>query len=269
MKRIYPLIFILPWVLWLAGCGETRSDIIEKVIFSDDDQWLERDTSEDPYELVEGRCCNDYYPYLLPMDIQIEAIIKPAGDLDYFDIQLSESYAGQLFLRSERDNITLRIFSRDMEEYEFYLDTLSYPQAVVEGIGPVYWTTLYGPLDSLTVLVKGESGKAQGEYTLAWTPVIPVTYLRVERPIFGDRWRRDNRYTIRWQYQGAASSAIFSVALLKGPVVVDVLMRNIILSNQLQWDPSDDLDPGEDYRIMVYLSKDPTTLDLSDEFEIE
>ena len=142
MKRYAHIIFMLPFLLWLAGCDQTQPDVLEKLIFSDDDRWLERDTVEDPFELVGGQCCNDYYPYPLSMNTLIEAMITPAGDLDYFNLQVAADSAAQLFLSSERDNFNMRLFNRELEEYEFLLDTLSY--SLTGDVGPVYWTTLYG-----------------------------------------------------------------------------------------------------------------------------
>ena len=266
MKRHSLFIFMLPFLLWLAGCEQERPDVLEKLIFSDDDRWLERDTVEDPFELVGGQYCNDYYPYPLPIDTVIHAVINPDDDLDYFDIQITGSYAGQLFLSSERDNIHMRLFSPniiDMEEYEFLKDTLFGLRP--EHSEPVYWTTLYGPDIFLAILIAGESGSAKGDYTLEWRRVIPTTDLDLMSPGGGEQWHRMNRHTIQWCQEG---NDPISVALMKGPVMIQSLKQDIRFVNELRWTPPDDLEAGDDYRIMVYLSDDPTTLDISDAFEI-
>ncbi len=263
MKLLYPLTLMLPFVLVSTGCEQTRPEVLRKLIFAEEGDWLERDPGEDPLEWVSGECCNDFNPYPLPIDTLIEAVISPGGDLDYFNLRITDTYAGQLFLQSERDNITMRLFTRDLEEHEFFLETLD--AALAE---PVYWTTVYGPLDSLTVLVAGDSRRSQGAYTLEWRPVIPVTYLAMNYPDSLARWQRGTEYTIRRQYGTVINSRLMSVALIKGPVVVDVLVHDLFPTNRLRWPVPEDLEPGDDYRIMVYLSNEPNTLAISHAFEI-
>lgn len=262
MKRYAHLILMLPFLLWLAGCGESRPDIIEKLIFSDDDRWLERD-GEDPYELVEGQCCNDYNPHPLPIDTTIHPVIDPAADLDYFNLQITGSYAGRLVLTPEDDDIVFRVFNRSMkDEYEALVDTFSNPFADTIG-WPDYWTVLYGPSATFTVLVAG----GKGHYSLGWERIIPTTALLVEQPQAGNQWQRSFNHRIQWRMTLSGYKPV-TVALIKGPVVVDVLRRNIMFVDELDWTPEEDLERGNDYRILVYLSNDPKVMDISDAFEI-
>ena len=250
-------------MLWLAGCEQTRPGVIENLIFSEGDQWLERDDS-DPYEWVEGQCCNDYNPYPLPINTTIQSVIEPEGDLDYFNLQVTCNMAGWLSLWSDEDNITIRIFSRDLEEYEFQHDTL------YNYSGPVYWTTLYGSDTSFTLLVKGESRSDRGGYDLTWKSVIQEDGLEIIYPKSSYRWRRDNTETISWT---AVQSKSVTVALLKGPVIVQFLNSDSDATYyndepKLDWHIPDDLVTGTDYRIMIYFTANPERMNMSDAFEI-
>ncbi len=260
MKRYSHFIFMLPFLLWLVGCEQERPDVLEKLIFSDDDRWLERDTVEDPFELVGGQCCNDYYPYPLPIDTVIHAVINPADDLDYFDIQVTDSYAGRLVLSPEDDNIVFRVFTRTLKT-EYEVDTFDDP--ISDNIGPDYWTVLYGPSATFTVLVAGTGG----DYVLDWERVIPTTTLLVERPQADNQWRRSSEHRIQWRVTLSGYGPV-TVVLMKGPVVVEMLRRDIADVDELNWTPEEDLEKGDDYRILVYLTNDPKVMDISDAFEI-
>lgn len=255
-------------MLWLAGCEQTRPGIIENLIFSEGDQWLERDVQEDPYELVEGQCCNDYNPCPLPIDTTIHPEIAPAGDLDYFHLQITGDSVGQLLLRPEEDNITMRIFSRDLEEYDFLLDTLYSPPAYNFESG--YWTTLYGQDFSFTLLLQGESRSQEGPYSLVWQSVIKDDGLEIIYPKEDYRWRRTNTETIEWT---SHQNEPVSVALLRGPVVVRFFKGDSDAvydedQPELVWHIPDDLEVGTGYRIMVYFTNNPKRMNLSSEFEI-
>lgn len=262
MKSFYLLIIFLPFMLWLAGCEQTRPGVIKNLIFYEGDQWLERDVQEDPYELVGGQCCNDYYPYPLPIDTSIHAVINPADDLDYFNIQITDGYAGRLVLAPMDDDIAFRLFSRGLnEEYAALVDTFSNPSG--DMMSPDFWTVLYGPSATFTVLVAGD----EGHYSLYWERVIPTTTLVVEQPQAGARWQRSFGHSIRWNITLSGDQPV-TVVLIKGPVVVDVLRRDIAFVEELNWTPEEDLERGNDYRILVYLSNDPKVMDISDAFEI-
>ena len=255
--------------LVLGGCEETQPDLLEKIIFTEDASWLERDVAEDPYELVGGECCNDHIPHPLPIDTTIQPVIEPAGDLDYFDLQITGSFAGQLFLLSERDNLTMRLFNRELQEYEEAL-----PGIMFEGqrpgsteIGPGTWTTLYGRDTTFTLLVQSDSRKGQGKYVLTWQRVIPVAYLAMTRPTSGDRWERGVEHTIRWNY-ARLDIMSFDVYLMKGAIMTGVIREALAIATELRWIPDVALEPGDDYRIMVALRDDPTAVDISNAFEI-
>jgi hypothetical protein len=260
------ILFIL---LCCTGCDETSPDVIKNAILSDEDNWLERNVVEDPYELVNDQCCNDYYPKPLDMDIEIQPVISPARDLDYFNLQIPDTaFAGQILLSSERDNLQLRLFTRDLNEFDLLPDSLGTPLAI--GYGPTYLTTL-ARLDTafttFTLLIKGETKRAQGAYVLSWQNVIPTTILDISRPARGEQVHRSESYIIRWS--NSNSSRPVTVALMKGPGVLKILKRDQRYSNQLSWTPADDLEVGDDYRIIVYRSNNPNTLDISDAFEID
>ncbi len=268
MKPIYSLIIFLPLMLWLTGCDETRPGIIKNLIFSEGVQWLERDVQGDPFELVDSLCCNDYYPYPLPIDTTIHPEIAPAGDLDYFNLQVSGNGAGWLSLSSYEDNITMRIFSRDLEEYDFLLDTLD--NSPGDNFEPSYWTTLYGPDSSFTLLLQGQSRSQEGSYSLDWKSATIEDGLKIISPEAGYRWRRTNSEIIEWE---SHQSEPVTAALLKGPVIIRFLKSDsgatyYDLEPKLDWDIPDDLEEGADYRIMIYFTANPERMNISDAFKI-
>ncbi|UCD37816.1 MAG: hypothetical protein JSW54_13505 [Fidelibacterota bacterium] len=269
MRRIAYIIIPLSFLLWQAGCEERQPELIQKVFFTDDDRWLDRNEDEDPYELVDGDCCNDYNPFPLSIDTDIEPVIAPSGDLDYFDIQIPDSLPTLLFLTSERDNMSMRLFRQDMEEeYEFLLDTLHY-SLDFETV-PVYWTLLHGEGTTFTVLVKGDTREAQGGYTLSWRRVTPIESLEIDRPREGDQWRRSNWEIVSWS---AVQGRLVTAALLRGPVVVRKLTRGsnaIYNSNrpEVDWHIPDNLKVGTGYRILVYYTANPQIMNISNEFQI-
>ena len=265
MKPTYLLIIFLPFMLWLAGCEQTRPGVIKNLIFYEGDQWLERDVQEDPYELVGGQCCNDYYPYPLPIDTSIHAVINPADDLDYFNIQITDGYAGRLVLAPEDEDITFRIFSRGLnEEYAALVDTFSNPSG--DMMSPDFWTVLYGPSATFTVQLAGD----EGHYNLGWNGVILEDGLKIIYPKAGYRWRRSNSETISW---ATVQSKPVTAALLKGPVIVQFLKSgsDAIYDDkqaQLDWHIPDDIEVGTGYRIMIYFTANPERMNISDAFEI-
>ncbi len=263
MKPIRPPQFTLTLLILLAGCSEQPPEILNSIIFSPNDAWLERDTVEDPYEWVDGACCNDFTPFSLAIDDStVQGVINPASDLDYYDIRITGADAGQLFLFPRDNDLTMRLFTREVDEYkELALDTgfLKSGEAVI-------WTTVVGSETSYTVLIEGASGGAEGRYSLWWRRWVPVTYLTVEGPTAGDRMQRGMERRILWQQDQPGA---ISLALMKGPVVIDILKRNhSVMPHEIRWIPSEDLEPGNDYRMMIYSSSDPTAVDISDAFEI-
>ncbi len=256
--------------LGLLGCDQTQPELLEQFIAAGDGSWLVRDTVEDPYEWVGDRCCNDDNPNPLPIDTIITPVIAPAGDLDWFHIRISGSFAGQLFLTAQRDNLIMRLFDSTLNVYEdVLLDTMQAAGGVVSQSGEVLWTTLYGANSAFTLLIQGDERSSEGAYELTWQRVIPVAYLTVVSPSLGNRWERGTDYRIRWSYDPADDLQGFSVYLLKGHIVIDVLKKDFPPIDELRWTPSSDLEPGSDYRIMVSLSDDPTALDISNAFALE
>ncbi len=262
MKPIRPPQLTLTLLFVLAGCVEQQPEILDNFIFSPRDPWVERDVVEDPNELVNGVCCNDDTSFPLAIDSTIQGVINPASDLDYYDIRITGANAGQLFLFPRDNDLTMRLFTREVDEYtELAVDTgtLLSGEAVV-------WTTLVGTETNHTVLIEGASGGAKGRYSLWWARWVPVTYLTVEGPAAGDRMQRGMERRILWQQDQPGA---ISLALMKGSVVIDILKRNhSVMPHEIRWIPSEDLEPGIDYRMMIYLSRDPTAVDISNAFEI-
>lgn len=263
MKPIRPPQITLMLLILLAGCSEQQPEILDNIFFSPSDPWIERDAVEDPNEWVDGVCCNDFTPFPMAIDSTIQGVINPASDLDYYDIRIDTiANAGQLFLFPRDNDLTMRLFTREVDEYkELALDTgfLLSGEAVI-------WTTLVGSETNYTVLIEGASGGAEGRYSLWWVRWVPVTYLTVERPTAGDRLRRGMDHRILWQQDRFEA---ITLALMRGSVVIDILKRNhSVMLHEIRWIPSEDLEPGNDYRIMIYLSKDPTAVDISNAFEI-
>ncbi len=260
-RKLVPLTIL---ILALTGCEETRTGIIDTFIFDEEGGWLERNFSEDPYELVDDRCCNDIYPLDLPIiDTTIQATIKPLADLDYYNLQVTGSFAGLLFLTPENSGLTMRLFQRSMEEFDVELDNI--PPTAATNYKEVLWTTVYGLGSTFTLLVKSDGDEGMGGYTLEWERVGANTLLDVKRPRTGDSWPRAVVQNINWNQTGDYD---LSAALLKGSIVVQVLARNIRQVDFLRWMPDEELEPGNDYRIMIYQTDNPQILDISDAFEI-
>lgn len=260
-RKFVPLTIL---ILALAGCDETRTGILDTFILDEEGDWLVRDVAEDPNEVVNGYCCNDTIPLpLAAIDTTIRGVINPVDDLDYYDLQVSGSYAGQLFLGPADGNLTMRLFSREMEEYEAQLDTL--PPSSATGFQRTLWTTLYGPDTHFTLLVKSDDQNEIGEYAFRWLRVGPTSVLRIDQPDSTTSWNRSGLHTIEWNQ---SDDRAVSLALLKGPTMIEILRRNIRFVDFFLWMPGNDLDPGNDYRIMVYDSSNPQIIDISDAFTI-
>ena len=117
------------------------------------------------------------------------------------------------------------------------------------------------------VLMQSDSRKGQGGYTLVWQRVIPVAHLAMTRPTTGDRWESGVERTIRWNYDRQNVQS-FDVYLMKGAIMTGVIREDLAIATELRWIPETDLEPDDDYRIIIVLSDDPTTMDISDAFEI-
>ncbi len=276
MKRYLYITATMLFLLYMAGCDQTRPDVIEKLIFSDDDQWLDRDASEDAFELVGDYSCNDYYPYPLPIDTIIYPVINPVGDLDYFALQTTSDKAGWLSVWSKKENVNLRIFSSSLDEYsDFRLGEFFNPN--VDLTTPEYWTTLLflpynqeHPDTALTILVSGESSSAKGDYKLQWQSIIEDPDLRIEHPSAASRWRRSNWEQVTW---AIAIEEQVEAALMKGPVIIQLLgSSDDVIYNEgepwLDWHIPDNLEPGTDYHLILFHANNPRIMSISDEFEI-
>ncbi len=253
-------IWLLLLVLALAGCDDKRSGILEALVLGQDGPWYERDVVEDPAELVDGVCCNDDNPFPLPIDTTIAAVINPAADLDYYAIQVTGAEAGILYLYLGEADLNLRLFSLDLSEYEFVLDSLPLMD-ISDPVPFLPWTPFYGPGAEAIVLVHGK----KTSYSLGWERIVPTVDMDVLAPAGGVAWVRGEEQRIRWSTPFSHTDVI----LLKGPVMVAILKRAISLSDELNWVPAGDLEPGADYRIAISRRGSPDRMEFSDAFTIE
>ena len=252
---------LLLLVLALAGCDDKRTGILEALVLGEDGPWYERDVIEDPAELVNGVCCNDDNPFSLPADTTLAAVINPAEDLDYYGIEVTGAEAGILSLGVGEAELNLRLFDLDLAEYELVLDSI--PQLIALGSHEqLYkvWTPFYGPGERGIVLIHGD----EADYSLGWERIVPTVGLDMLAPAGGVTWKRGEEQRIRW----ATPFDQMDVVLLKGPVMVAILKRDIEFSEELNWLPSGDLEPGNDYRIAVLQSSRPDRMEFSDAFTI-
>lgn len=262
MKRQIIILIGATVLLMVAACEEQVPAVIDSLIFNDEGDWLDRDT-DDPYEWVDGECCNDFTPFPLAIDDSpVQGVINPASDLDYYDIRITGANAGQLLLFPGDNDLTMRLFSTDMVEH----DELVLGRGMFLNEVPAQWTTLIGLDSRYTLLIESANGTAAGDYILEWSRVIPVTILTINRPATNDRVQRGAEFNIRWEQDLIAA---VTLALMKGPMVVDILKENInSLPHEIRWFVSEELEPDNDYRIIIYLTNEPTAMDISDVFEI-
>ena len=253
---------LLPLLLLaLAGCDDKHSGIVEALVLGVDGPWYDRDVIEDPAELVDGVCCNDERPFPLPADTSLDAVINPAEDLDYYAIEVTDAEAGILYLWPLDADLNLRLFNMDLSEYELVIDTLPPTETLYPFESPPLWIPFYGPGAKGIVLVHGD----EANYSLGWERIVPTVGLEVLAPATGATWARGEEQRIRW----VTPYSQMDVILLKGPVMVASLKRDIRFSEELNWLPSGDLEPGNDYRIAVLPSGTPDRMEFSDAFTIE
>ncbi len=251
-------------MLAFAGCEESNPGIMDTFIFQEENNWLEleRDWIDDPNELVNFTCCNDTIPKpIMAIDTTIEGVINPAEDLDYYDLQVTDSFAGQLFLETSNTVLTMRLFSRGMEEYQAQLVSSS----MMFGEQQILWTMVYGPDSGFTLLVKSSEQEDTGDYTIRWLRAIRTSVVTVDKPQGGESWNRTTLHTIQWTQQGGRA---VSLALMKGPAMIEILAENIRFSDEFRWLPTTDLDAGDDYRIIIYDDDNPELMDISNAFEL-
>ncbi|MCK4579480.1 MAG: hypothetical protein KAU50_11880 [Candidatus Marinimicrobia bacterium] len=258
-------------IILLAGCEEKSPGIIDSIIFNEDGEWLTRETSADPYEWVDDACCNDWNPYPLALGSDIQPVLEPVDDLDYYRVSVDSGTAGQLILSTiedfneSSDQISLRIFNSNLKEYEdIWLDERPFTTG-----GLRYWTTLYDPGDDFIVLVSGSYSGGSMNYRLAWEAadtsgnldLLPFT---INQPPFN----RGQNCRIGW-FDNQSAAGHISIALMKGPVIIELILTEY-LSNWTDhtWSIPTDLKPGFDYRLVIFRTFNPTTMDISDAFEI-
>jgi len=267
-KRMIPLLLLL---LTIGGCDSRRAGILESLLAGDADNWLDRDRVEDPYEWQNGRCCNDYTPTPLPIDTIINAVINPADDLDYFNLDLPQNVVGLLRVGAVTDVPRMRLFSAgtsdENEEYEIATDSVWLD--VPSGTGTVAiayeWTYLTAYNRDLRLLIQGDGSAAPVAYQMEWQRVAITVGLDLTQPSSAETWQRGELHTIAWQ---SSFGGGVTVGLLSDVGMVRILKRDISAANELNWTPEFDLTPGA-YRIVVYLAADPTVVEVSDVITIQ
>lgn len=249
-------------MLLYTGCEESNTGYLDTFIFDEETDWLMRDWEGDTYELVNDICCNDTIPKpIIGIDTTILSVIYPPEDLDYYNFTVTGSDAGQLFLETSGSALAMRLFSLDLEEYpvQFVSTFMMY------GSEQTLWTAIYGLDTSFTVLVKKGDQFETGEYTLRWEQITSTPAITIRVPQGGDIWNRTILQGIYWTLQGDRE---VSVALMKGPFMIQLLAENIQYIDFSQWLPTTETETGEDYRIMIYDVDNPEIMDISDAFEI-
>ena len=267
-KRMIHLLLLL---LLSGGCDSRRAGVLEGLLAGDEVDWLFRDPGEDPYEWQNGRCCNDYTPTPLPIDTIINAAINPAGDLDYFDLDLQQNVVGLVRVGAVTDVPRIRLFSAgaddENEEYEIATDSvwLDVPSGT-ETVAIAYeWTYLTAYNRDLRLLIQGDGSTAPVAYQMEWQRVAVTVGLDLTQPGSAETWQRGELQTIAWE---SSFSGGVSIGLIGDVGMVRILKRDISTANELNWTPEIDLAPGA-YRIVVYLAADPTVVEVSDVITIQ
>ena len=175
---------------------------------------------------------------------------------------MTSAKAGILSLGVGEAELNLRLFDHGLAEYEMVLDSIPQPIALGshEQLFKV-WTPLYGVYANAIGLVHGD----EASYSLTWERVVPTVGLDVLAPAWGVTWKRGEEQRIRW----ATPFDQMDVVLIKGPVMVAILKRDIEFSEELNWLPSAGLEPGNDYHIAVFWTGNPHRMGFSERFTIE
>lgn len=273
MKRPITILMWATVLVMAVACEEQVPAVIDSLIFNDQGDWLVRDT-DDPYEWVDGECCNDLIPYPLSMGAELSPLLKPEEDLDYYRITVEEGQTGKLTLWtnddsfSPEDSIYLRIFSPTLSEFEdVWLDKRPFTTGGVR-----LWTVLAGPLEQFIVMVSGKFSGDRLQYRLAWEQADTSNQLDLRAigalAIGLQPLDRGNEYTIDWDDIRTDGSKI-SITLMKGPVIKELILDEYFTPiTSYPWLLSYDLEPGVDYRLLIFRTDNPTTMDISDAFEI-
>lgn len=273
MKRPITTLMWATLLVMAVACEEKMPGVIDSLIFNDQGDWLVRDT-DDPYEWVDGQCCNDLIPYPLSMGAELSPLLQPEEDLDYYRITVEEGQTGKLTLWtnddsfSPEDSIYLRIFSPTLSEFEdVWLDKRPFTTG-----GLRLWTVLAGPLEEFIVMVSGEFSGDRLQYQLAWERADTSNQLDLRAiqalSIGLQPLDRGSEYSIDWDDNLSGGGAI-SIALMKGPVIKELILDEYFspITNS-PWLVSFDLEGGVDYRLLIFRTFNPTTMDISDAFEI-
>ena len=264
-------ITLLLMALLLSGCDSRRTGVLEGLLSGDDRDWLARDPLEDPFEWQNGRCCNDITPAILPLDTTISAAINPADDLDYFYVSPPLIGIGLLRISAATDIMAMRLIapetSGDTGNYELEIDSVW--QDVASGTETAatafQWTYLTGSDMERLLLIQGDGRTAPVPYRLEWLEMAATVGLDMTQPGQPDTWQRGDQYTIAWE---SSFSGGVSVALANAVGMVKILKRDIDTATKLNWTPEMELTPGQ-YRILIYLSNDPTVVEVSDVISIQ
>jgi len=267
-RHYIPLVLLM---LMIGGCESQRIGVLEGLLSGDEDDWLYRDPAEDPYEWQNGTCCNDYNPVFLPLDTTISAAINPADDLDYYHINLTERIVGLLRIAADTDALGIRLFARDAEimneEFEIVVDSLwlDIPSGT-ETVATAYqWTYIVGWWKNYRLLIQGDGSAPPVAYQMEWQKVIPTVGLDLISPVSPATWQRGELQTIEWH---SSFSGGVTIGLISSVGMVKILKRDVDTASKLNWTPKIELIPGG-YRIAVYLTDDPTVVEVSDVITIQ
>lgn len=258
MKRISTILILL--ALLPLSCEEWQPGIIDNLIFNDDTDWLERDTVDDPTELVNGVCCNDTRPYPLPADSTIRGVINPPGDIDYFTVKVDNaSIAHQIVFKGESPLLEVALFDSALSRFQPVLDSLVYGNGEME-----LSTVIIGAGSRFIIQANGGRDDETGAYNLTWQSLAIGTQLTFNP--FNDLslWTRGEERTIKWD---KALIGSVNISLIRGAVVVEHLNRYLNGTN-IQWVPPQDIEPGIGYRLIISMSSSTNIVDITDEFQI-
>ncbi len=258
MKHINTIIILL--ALFTLSCDEWQPGLIDNLIFNDDNEWIERDTEDDPTELVDGVCCNDTRPYPLPADVTIRGVINPSGDIDYFSVNVDSASVGQqIVFMGESPFLEFALFDSSLSRFEPVLDTLIFGSGET-----ILSTVVIGAGSRFIIQANGGGNDETGAYNLTWQSLEIGTQLTFYPLNDLSSWLRGEERIIRWD---KALIGRVNISLIRGAVVVEHLDRFLDETN-IQWAPPQDMESGTGYRLIISLSSSPHIVDITDEFQI-
>ncbi len=88
--------------------------------------------------------------------------------------------------------------------------------------------------------------------------------LQIISPNGGETWTQNTPYEVKWSSEGMLPGDNVSIDLLKASQKLVSIAESAPNSGALQWKPGENIEPGNDYTIKIFLAPRPDIADLSD-----